>query len=291
MHVWLNGKILPAEDARIPATDPAVLYGAGLFETFRTIGGRLPPSLPHHLRRLREGCDRLCIVFPDTLTPTTLADATAGLLARNGQSEATVRLTLLAAPASTGLPRGPFAAPHVLLTLRPAPAIPAAPVDVHLLTTRRPLPESAPRLKTTSWVPGILALQELAARAAAPSDHGLMLNETGHLSECVTANLFFFRRGRWHTPGLSCGPLPGITRAWVLRHLQDAAEGAYTPADLREADAVFVCNAGQGLVPVARITEPDGAPLWCDPSAPHPAYRTISDAYMSSLASGACWDA
>src|SRR5690625_237501 len=60
--VDLNGRIIPAEEAQVSAFDHGLMYGIGLFETFRTYQGR-PFLLDEHLQRLQDGCDELGILY------------------------------------------------------------------------------------------------------------------------------------------------------------------------------------------------------------------------------------
>ncbi len=61
--LYLNGEIVPAEQARIPVDDRAVLFGDCLFETLRAYNGK-PFRLRRHLDRLRSGCALLRMHLP-----------------------------------------------------------------------------------------------------------------------------------------------------------------------------------------------------------------------------------
>ena len=51
MKVWIDGAIVDGPDAKIPVTDPGLLYGDGVFEGIRVYGGAVF-RLADHLRRL-----------------------------------------------------------------------------------------------------------------------------------------------------------------------------------------------------------------------------------------------
>ncbi len=75
----------------------------------------------------------------------------------------------------------------------------------------------------------------------------LYLNAAGELVEGARTSVFLQRGGRWLTPPLSCGALPGIQRGLLLADPAWAAEEAVlTLRDLREAEALVVCNALRG---------------------------------------------
>ena len=77
----------------------------------------------------------------------------------------------------------------------------------------------------------------------------LFLNEKAHLTEGGRSNLFIRRHGQWLTPPLSDGVLPGVMRARLLEDPQwHAKEAVLTLDDLRDAEAIVVCNALRGVL-------------------------------------------
>jgi 4-amino-4-deoxychorismate lyase len=58
-----------------------------------------------------------------------------------------------------------------------------------------------------------------------------------------------------------------VARAWVLANAPDAAEAELTAADVESAEALFLCNAVRGILPVGRL----GQKHW----APHPALEDL----------------
>lgn len=78
----------------------------------------------------------------------------------------------------------------------------------------------------------------------------LFCNEHGELTEGGRSNLFIKLRGRWFTPPLSAGVLPGVMRSVLLDDpAWDARERRLTLDDLRGAEEVVVCNALRGALP------------------------------------------
>lgn len=78
----------------------------------------------------------------------------------------------------------------------------------------------------------------------------LFFNERGELTEGGRSNVFVRRNGRWITPPLACGVLPGVMRGAMLRDpAWNAAEGLLRIEDLRHAEALVVCNALRGAMP------------------------------------------
>jgi para-aminobenzoate synthetase/4-amino-4-deoxychorismate lyase len=77
----------------------------------------------------------------------------------------------------------------------------------------------------------------------------LFCNTEGELTEGGRSNVFVKLGGRWFTPPLSAGVLPGVMRAQLLADpAWQASERRLTLADLRAADEVVVCNAVRGAL-------------------------------------------
>jgi len=77
----------------------------------------------------------------------------------------------------------------------------------------------------------------------------LFFNQHGHLTEGARSNVFVQLDGRWYTPPLSAGVLPGVMRAVLLNDPDwDASERAINQADLHRATRVVLCNALRGVV-------------------------------------------
>eukprot|EP00004_Rigifila_ramosa_P027703 TRINITY_DN9114_c0_g2_i1.p1 TRINITY_DN9114_c0_g2~~TRINITY_DN9114_c0_g2_i1.p1 ORF type:complete len:127 (+),score=19.10 TRINITY_DN9114_c0_g2_i1:3-383(+) len=97
-----------------------------------------------------------------------------------------------------------------------------------------------------------------AAWRAAEAQGGfdmLFFNERGELTEGGRSNVFVQLDGRWHTPPLSCGLLPGVQRAALLADpAWNAQETIITRAMLARAEAIVVCNALRGAMPAQLVT-------------------------------------
>ncbi|OEZ83981.1 aminodeoxychorismate synthase component 1 [Janthinobacterium sp. HH104] len=96
-----------------------------------------------------------------------------------------------------------------------------------------------------------------AAWRAAEAQGGfdmLFFNERGELTEGGRSNVFIKLDGRWHTPPLSCGLLPGVQRAAMLADpAWNAQETIITRAMLARAEAIVVCNALRGAIPAKLV--------------------------------------
>jgi para-aminobenzoate synthetase / 4-amino-4-deoxychorismate lyase len=82
----------------------------------------------------------------------------------------------------------------------------------------------------------------------------LFFNERGELTEGGRSSIFVKREGRWWTPPLSSGVLPGVMRGVLLDDpALGAAERVLTRDDVQTADALLICNALRGAVPARLV--------------------------------------
>ncbi len=263
MKIDLNGNVIEEQKAVVSVYDHGFLYGMGLFETFRTYGGR-PFLLEWHLERLAAGCRELDIRYvPD---PDGLQRRIRRLLEANELTDAYFRFTVTAGTDILGLPAGSYEHPSEVLYVKPLPPFdPSVYMNgkpLQLLESRRNSPEGTIRHKSLHYMNNILAKQELRHYPWAAQAEGLLLDAQGFLSEGIVSNVFFVRGGELHTPSADTGLLPGITRRYVITSARKSglsvSEGLYRWEDLAGADEVFLTNSIQELVPVTKLFDRKG---------------------------------
>jgi 4-amino-4-deoxychorismate lyase len=263
MKISLNGSICDELEAVVSVYDHGFLYGIGLFETFRTYEGKAF-LLEKHLERLRQGCDELWIAWQLDLQQINMQ--VSALLAANELQEGYFRLSVSAGMDLLGLPVRPYAAPTVILYVKPLPLQEEKLYEngkaLQLLQLRRNTPEGGERLKSFHYMNNILAKRELSRYPWAAGAEGLFLNEAGFAAEGIVSNVFFIHDGICCTPHLDTGILPGITRALVLDLAMQAGitteEGMYSWEDLLAADEIFITNSIQEIVPITTLFDIEG---------------------------------
>lgn len=255
MKLLLNGVQMEGQEAVVSVYDHGFLYGMGLFETFRTYGGR-PFLLERHLRRLAEGCRELGIAHePDE---ALIRRQAAELLEANGLEEAYIRFSVSAGEEALGLPAGGYTRPNVVMYMKELQALPAGArfkgKPLQLLQVPRNTPEGGIRLKSFHYMNNIGAKRELLGYPWAQGAEGLFLDGRGFAAEGIVSNLFLVRHGVLCTPHLDTGILPGITRAFVMELASGIGlpveEGWYRWDDVVAAEEVFITNSIQELVPI-----------------------------------------
>ena len=262
-HVWLDGRVLPADGPHLSVFDRGFQLGDGIFETLRVRGAHAT-ELPEHIARLRGSAAGLDIALPDDLEDV-LAVGIADLLVANGldgpDGDASVRITVSRGPfRGRGLlPPDENVAPTIAIQAWPVVAPPAGHLERGLRlvasAVRRDPANPLATLKTTSRADYVYARLE-ARRAGA--DDALFLTTDGHLSEGTTANIFLVRAAtdvvELATPSLDCAILPGTTRSWLLawgaRVGLVPVEGRLSQTDLASADEAFLSSSVAGILPV-----------------------------------------
>jgi para-aminobenzoate synthetase/4-amino-4-deoxychorismate lyase len=203
--------------------------GFELFETMLWTAGEGVRHLERHLARLERSAQVLGFELDREALLATLQSYSRGIPA-----VARLRLAL----AHDG---------RVSLTHAPLVPLPAGPVG--LLLGDDALPEARPLAahKTTQRRPydaGVRAAEQVGAFDT------LFFNTAGRLVEGGRSNVFVRLDGRWWTPPLSDGALPGVMRGVLLDDpAWDAHERSLTRADLARAEAIVVCNALRGALP------------------------------------------
>ncbi len=258
MLVYLNGRFVAKEQARVSVFDHGFLYGDGIYETMRAYGGKFF-LLKRHLSRLKHSADAISLKLPMRLDK--IGDALNEALSINKLQEAYVRLHLSRGPGEIGLDPALCVAPTMVIVAKPFHDYPAAyyehGVSVAVVTTRRNHPLALPpSVKGTNFLNNILAKIE-AIQAGAYE--GIMLNWEGYVAEGTISNIFMVRKGVLYTPHLDTGILEGVTRDLVIRLAKrkkiPVREVMLRPKDLRASNECFITNTTMEIMPVTTIDE------------------------------------
>lgn len=255
MLVWLNGRVLPARRAVVSALDRGLLHGDGVYDTWRTYGGR-PFALRAHLARLAAGARRLGLPPPGPAA--RWERLTRRIVAANRLPDAAVRLTITRGAAGDALWPVARVRPTMLLTVRPLPADLARRQTAGVAAVLLPFPRDAGptwgEVKLVGHASAVVGKRLAARRGAA---EGLYVTPDGAVTEATTANVFAVEGGRVVTPPVAAGVLPGVTRSLVVALARRAGiavrEEPLPAARLRRADECFLTASSVEIVPVVRL--------------------------------------
>ncbi|HEV7670335.1 MAG TPA: aminotransferase class IV [Thermoanaerobaculia bacterium] len=238
---WWNGRLVPRDEIVISPDDAGFRFGDGLFETLRVDDGNAR-DVEAHLDRLFASLPRIALELPDEKTED-FELAIAQVAASAPKPCARLRLTVSRGTSNGGPTRlietFPYEPPNpdAILT---AVLVPEIRID-----SRGPLAG----LKSLSYQANRLALERATAAGA---HEAILLNEQGELCEGSRSNLALRFDGRWLTPPLSSGCLPGTIRRRRLE-VGEIEERDLSVEDLDRAEGIELMNSLWGVVAGRRI--------------------------------------
>jgi branched-chain amino acid aminotransferase len=272
--LWLNGKLIAEEEARIDPADRGFLLGDGLFETMATRHGKVIFG-NLHLDRLQRGADALGLEMP--FDKPALMEAVSSLLVANDLAKterAAVRLTLTRGPAPRGLVPAPGGAPTLMIACF-ALSAPKPSVCAIIASGRRNELSPTANVKALPYLDQIMARREAAEAGA---DDAIMLNTQGKIACATAANLFLWDSNMLITPPLRDGCLAGTTRHMILEVAKGAGINAFeesiTPSTLANVESAFLTNSLTGIQPLSEIANRK--------LSLHPKQQALSDALQQA---------
>lgn len=261
--IWLDGKLVPKNEAVVSVYDHGLLYGDGVFEGIRVYGGRIF-KMGQHIERLWESAEAIRLPIP--FSKAVIAQAMRDTVASCGLSDAYIRLVVTRGAGTLGL--DPRKCPKACVFCI-ADSIQLYPEDLYekgmkIIVAKRPrIPIACldPSIKSLNYLNNILAkLEAIDANVL----EAIMLNTDGFVSECTGDNIFgIFRSpgsgaGTIVTPPATAGILKGITRRFVMDELGPALgfrieERQMRLPDLLKADEVFLTGSAAEIIGVSQI--------------------------------------
>jgi len=248
-HLFLNGRIVPASEAAISPFDIGLLRGYAVFDLLRTVNGR-PFLLAEHLRRLRNSADALGLKVP--YSDSEIASAIDELLARNGHTEATVRLVLTGGESPDGLSFSADTPTFYILT-HEMRLLPASVYESggKLLTKRHR--REVPEAKTTNYLTMLRYHDQIVDAGALD----LLYHDGSHVAEAASASFYVVKDGAIFAPG--DGVLWGTVGSLVLQlaaeNGREVVLGEVALEDAFGADEAFLTSTTRGVVPIVRLDD------------------------------------
>jgi branched-chain amino acid aminotransferase len=261
--VWMDGKLVDWDDAKVPILTHALHYGSGVFEgirAYQTKRGTAVFRLPDHLRRLFRSAHIYQMEIPFTLEE--LLEATKETVRANGLAACYVRPLVYRGYGEMGL--------------NPLPA----PVNVSIAVWHwgpylgEDVFERGARVKISSWKRTDHNMLPPAAKATgqyinsslakveavkAGYDEAILLNMQGQVTDGSGENIFVVRDGVLLTPPIADGCLDGLTRDSVMTIARDLGyevrEQSLVRADLYTADEAFFTGTAAEVAPIREIDD------------------------------------
>jgi len=255
MKIYLDGKLVEKEDAKISVFDHGLLYGDGIFEGIRAYNGRVF-RLKEHLDRLWSSAKAINIKIP--IQQKDMEKAVIKTLLTNKLCDAYIRLVVTRGSGDLGLdPKKCITSPSIIIitdniSLYPEELYEKG-MDVITVSTRRIKQDSlSPNIKSLNYLNNILAKME-AIRSGVME--AIMLNTEGYVVECTGDNIFLMKNGVLYTPPGSEGALMGITRDAVIELAKNklkipVREERISMYNVYTSDECFLTGTAAEIIPV-----------------------------------------
>ena len=259
--VWMNGRLVPWDQARIHIASHVLHYGTSIFEGFRTYStpkGSVIFRLQDHTRRLYNSCKIYRMDIP--YTEQEFNQAIIDTVKANEFASCYIRPLVYRGYGSLGVdPTGNPVDCAVLVwewgQYLGEEALENG-VDVRIASWQRMAPNTFPALAKS----GANYMNSQLIKMEALMDgyvEGIALNARGHISEGSGENIFVVNNGIIHTPPLSSSVLPGITRDTVIRLAQELKYEVREDTIPREmlyiSDEVFFTGSAAEITPIRSI--------------------------------------
>jgi len=257
LKIWIDGELLPAEQAKISVFDHGLLYGDGIFEGIRVYNGRIFKE-EEHLKRFGQSARAIRLDLPMSLEE--VGEAMHEALRANGiTGDGYIRLVATRGVGSLGLSIYHTACPSIIVI---ADKIALYPPEVYerglhciFASLNRNHPNTtSPRVKSLNYLNNIMAKAEAKEAGA---DEAIMLTVDGYVSECTGDNIFLVRDGELYTPPTSMGILEGITRNLAIELARKRKirvhEKLMIRHDLYIADECFATGTAAEIISITMI--------------------------------------
>jgi branched-chain amino acid aminotransferase len=250
-----NGELFSEKQAKLSVFNRGLAYGDALFETIKTLNGKILFWEDHYFR-LMASMRILRMEIPMDFTPEFLESQILDLLTHQNSNSNSFRVKL-----TVFRNQGGFYTPNTN--------------DVSYFITAKSLDTDLYLLRSSDYrvelfkdfyvTPGLLStlktnnkvLNVLGSVYAKENqyDNCLLLNTNKSIVEALNGNLFLVKGNVIKTPPLEDGCLKGIMRKQVLEIIKkipdyEFEETSISPFELQKADELFVTNVIQGLQPI-----------------------------------------
>lgn len=259
--IWLDGKFVPWDEARIHVLSHVVHYGTSIFEGIRCYATRKGPAvfrLADHVERFYNSCKIYRMALP--LDPQAFAGVIVETVRANGLGDCYIRPFAFRGYGEMGL--NPLNNPvHLAVaawrwgTYLGDEGLEKG-ISVAVSSWSRLAPNTVPTLAKAG---GNYLNSQLVKLEALREGHaeGIVLDIYGHLSEGSGENVFIVRHGGLYTPESGDSILPGITRHSVIALARDFGITVHQQSLQREslyiADEVFLTGTAAEITPVREV--------------------------------------
>lgn len=283
-YIWVNGKFVEWDEAKVHILTHALHYGSGVFEGIRayaTKKGTAVFRLTDHMKRFFKSAKVYFMDIPYTLEE--LVEATKELIRRNNLESCYIRpiafrgygemgLFPLKCPIDVAIAAWTWGAYLGEEGIRNG-------IRVKISSFRRIDPNTLPPAAkaTGQYINSILAKIEAVNDGY---DEAILLDTKGVVSEGSGENVFIVRDGKLITPTTSSSILEGITRDSILTLAHEMGievlEREIVRSDLYWADEAFLTGTAAEVVPIREV---DNRPI----GEPGPITKKLQEAFYAVI--------
>ena len=255
LKIYLNGKFVSKENAKVSVFDHGFLYGDGAFEGIRAYKSRVF-RLKEHIDRMYETMHTLMI--NPGMTREQMTKAVVDTLKANKIADGYIRLIVSRGDGDLGLdPRKCYGKPNVIIiadkiALYPAELYHKGMEIITVATNKNNSNALNPQLKSLNYLNNILAKMEATLCGY---NEAIMMDTNGYVGECTGDNVFIIKNGVLSTPHL--GRLKGITADAILEIAQQMKikthEGFITRHEIYNAEECFLTGTAAELIPIVKV--------------------------------------
>ncbi len=251
MKIWLDGKLVDRDEAKVSVFDHATLYGDGCFEGIRFYSGKVF-RLEEHIVRLFNSMRYLNITLPWSFEE--VCKATEETVAASGMEDGYIRLVVTRGVGDLGLNPASCPKPSMFILVQNIALYPREMYEkgLSMITSsfRRPNADVlCQQVKSLNYLNGISAKMEAVRMGAGEA---LMLNQRGNVAECTGDNIFIVTGGVVKTPPLTESALGGITRHAVMDICTElgipCVECVMNRFDILSADECFLTGTAAEVI-------------------------------------------
>ncbi len=264
--IWLDGRLVRWEDAKVHVLAHGLNYGTGVFEGIRvydTPEGKAIFRLKDHVKRLMDGVKVMGFDMTINGKKYGYEEAFEAIkeTVRANKNVDYIKPCVFLCGEETGLnPIGvptSFAITSVYMGNYLGKG---ADAGAKLITSTWHRPDNlcspAGAKVNGAYVTSCLAKREAILRGA---NEAVMLNANGYVAECTGENIFMYKRGKIYTPLPSNSILEGITRNSIIQVARDMGyeviETDISRTELLTADEVWMTGTAAEIAPVTMIDE------------------------------------
>src|SRR5688572_3016517 len=283
-QIWMNGELVPWNEAKVHVLTHSLHYGLGVFEGIRAYETATGPAvfrLTPHIKRLFNSAKIYMLDIPFSVDE--VIQATKDTVRENGLNSCYIRPIVFLGYGEMGL--------------NPLPC----PVNVSIAVWEWGAYlgdegiKHGVRMKVSSWVRHNVNSMPPAAKGTgmyinssmakvealkAGYDEAILLSPQGYVSECTGENIFIVKDGAIYTPPVSAGALEGITQDAVRTIAGDLGipygEANIVRSDLYTADEAFLSGTAAEVVPIRSVDDRELG-------EPGPITRQIQDVFFKAV--------